>query len=172
MKWPVFFSRYKLRGQGLDLSCLAIFYVKYIFVEWLYEFRCSVARQGPTLCDPMDWRQHTRLLCPPLSLSLLKFMSTESVTPSNQLVLCCPLLLLPSIFSSIRIFPNKSALHIRWPKYLWVLNTNKVTFKLRNTIIFSGYENRFLLCNKHDLMVKPTSMFPLLLYTCTEKPSF
>ena len=44
-------------------------------------------------------------------------MSTESVMPSNHLILCCPLFLLTSIFPSIRIFSNKSALHIRWPKY-------------------------------------------------------
>ena len=44
-------------------------------------------------------------------------MSTESVMPSNHLILCHPLLLLPSIFPSIRVFPNESALRIRWPKY-------------------------------------------------------
>ena len=44
-------------------------------------------------------------------------MSIELVMPSNHLVLCCPLLLLPSIFPSIRVFSNESALHIRWPKY-------------------------------------------------------
>ena len=44
-------------------------------------------------------------------------MSIESVTPSNYLILCCSLLLLPSIFPSIRVFSNESALHIRWPKY-------------------------------------------------------
>ena len=44
-------------------------------------------------------------------------MSTESVMPSNHLILCHPLLLLPSIFPSIRAFPNESALHIRWPQY-------------------------------------------------------
>ena len=51
------------------------------------------------------------------SQSLLKLMSFESVMPSNHLVLCHPLLLPPSIFPSIRIFSNESALHIRWPKY-------------------------------------------------------
>ena len=51
------------------------------------------------------------------SRSLLKLMSIESVMPSNCLILCRPLLLPPSIFPSIRVFPNKSALHIRWPKY-------------------------------------------------------
>ena len=50
------------------------------------------------------------------SRSLPKLMSTESVMPSNHLILCHPLLLLPSIFASIRIFSNESALHIRWPK--------------------------------------------------------
>ena len=51
------------------------------------------------------------------SQSVLKLMSMESVMPSNHLILCRPLLLLPSIFPSIRDFSNESALHIRWPKY-------------------------------------------------------
>ena len=51
------------------------------------------------------------------SQNLLKLMSIEPVTPSNHLILCRPLLLLPSIFPSIRVFSNESALHIRWPKY-------------------------------------------------------
>ena len=52
-----------------------------------------------------------------ISQSLLKLMSVESVMPSNHLILCCPLLLLPLIFPSIRVFSNESLLHIRWPKY-------------------------------------------------------
>ena len=52
-----------------------------------------------------------------ISLSLLKLMSIESVMPSNHLILCRPLLLLPSIFPSIRIFSNESAFRIKWPKY-------------------------------------------------------
>ena len=51
------------------------------------------------------------------SQSLLILMSTESVMPSNHLILCHPLLLLPSIFPSMRVFSNESVLHIRWPKY-------------------------------------------------------
>ena len=51
------------------------------------------------------------------SRSLLKLMSIESVMPSNHLILCCPLLLPPSIFPSIRVFSNESVIHIRWPKY-------------------------------------------------------
>ena len=51
------------------------------------------------------------------SWSLVKLMSIKLVMPSNHLILCCPLPLLPSIFPSIRVFSNESALHIRWPKY-------------------------------------------------------
>ena len=52
-----------------------------------------------------------------ISQSLLKLMSIESMMPSSHLLLCCPLLLLPSIFPSIRVFSNELALHIRWPRY-------------------------------------------------------
>ena len=57
------------------------------------------------------------------SRSLLKLMSIESVMPSNHLILCCPLLLLPSIFPSIRVFSIESVLHIRRPKY-WSFSFN------------------------------------------------
>ena len=57
------------------------------------------------------------------SRSLPKLKSIESVMPSNHLILCCPLLLLPSICPSIRVFSNESALHIRWPKY-WSFSFN------------------------------------------------
>ena len=57
------------------------------------------------------------------SRSLLKLMSIESVMPSNYLILCCPLLLLPSIFLSIRVFSDESVLRIRWPKY-WSFSFN------------------------------------------------
>ena len=56
-----------------------------------------------------------------VSWSLLKLMSIESVTPSNHLILCCPLLLLPSIFPRIKVFSNELTLHIWWPKY-WSFN--------------------------------------------------
>ena len=58
-----------------------------------------------------------------ISWTLLKVMSIESVMPSNHLILCHPLLLLPSVFPSIRVFSNESALHIRWPKY-WSFSFN------------------------------------------------
>ena len=79
----------------------------------------SVAQSCPTLCDPVDQAS--------LSItnfqSLPKLTSSESVMPSNHLILCRPLLLLPSIFASIRVFSNESVLHIRWPKY-WSFNFN------------------------------------------------
>ena len=76
----------------------------------------SMAQLCLTLCDPMDCSMpgipvHHQL---PESTQL---MSIESVMPSNYLILCCPLLLLPSIFPSIRVFSNEPVLHIRWPKY-------------------------------------------------------
>ena len=62
--------------------------------------------------------QHTRLPCPsPTPKAYSKLMSIESVMASNHLILCHPLLLLPLIFPSIRVFSKESVLHIRWPKY-------------------------------------------------------
>ena len=65
-----------------------------------------------------------------ISRSLLRLMSIESVMPSNHLILCRPLLLLPSILPSIRVFSNELALHIRWPKY-W-------SFSIRTSNEYSG----------------------------------
>ena len=67
--------------------------------------------------------QHPRLFCPSLSPSLLKLMSIQSVMPANHLILCCPLLLLPSIFPSMRVFCSELALPIMWPKY-WSVSFN------------------------------------------------
>ena len=68
----------------------------------------------------------------PISRSLLKLMPTESVMPSNHLIHCCPLLLLPSIFPSIQVFSNESALRIRWPK-CWSLS-----FRISPSNVYSG----------------------------------
>ena len=67
--------------------------------------------------------QHARPPCPSPTRSSPKLMSIELVMPSNHLILCRPLLLLPSIFPSIRVFSNDSALQIRWPKY-WSFSFN------------------------------------------------
>ena len=83
---------------------------------------CSVAQSCPTLCNPMDCSTPDFHVLHYL-LELIKLMPIESVMPSNHLILCCPLLLLPSIFPSIRVFSNESVLHIRWPKY-WNFSFN------------------------------------------------
>ena len=73
--------------------------------------------------------QHARCPCPsPNPHSLLKLMSIESVMPSNHLFLCCSLLLLPSVFPSIRVFSSESVLCIRWPKY-WSFSFNIIPSK-------------------------------------------
>ena len=76
---------------------------------------CSVAKSRPTVTP---WTTaHQASLSFTIPQSLLKLMSIETVMPSNQLILCHPPLLLPSIFPSIRVFSSESALPIRWPKY-------------------------------------------------------
>ena len=82
----------------------------------------SVAQSCPTLCDPMN------CIMPGLPVhlhcrSLPKLMSIKSVTPFSHLILCCPLLLLPSTIPSIRVFSNGSTLPMRWPKY-WSFSFN------------------------------------------------
>ena len=75
----------------------------------------SVTQSCPALCDPMDARQASLSITN--SRSLLKLMSIESVIPSNHLMLCRPLLLLASIFPSIRVFFQMSQFFTSWPKY-------------------------------------------------------
>ena len=69
------------------------------------------------------------------SRSILKLISIESVMPSNHLILCGPLLLSPSISSSIRVFPNETVLHIRWPKY-WGFSFSISPFNEYSGLIF------------------------------------
>ena len=76
----------------------------------------SVAQLCPTLCDPMNHSMQGLPVHHQLP-EFTKLMSIESVMPSNHLILYHPLLFLPSIFPSIRVFSNESALLIRWPKY-------------------------------------------------------
>ena len=88
--------------HSLLLLCLIII-VQLLSPVWLFVTSWTAARQAS--------------LSLTISLSLFKLMSIEWVMPCNYLILCLPLLLLPSVFPSIRVFSNKSALHIRWPKY-------------------------------------------------------
>ena len=77
---------------------------------------CSVAKSCLTLFNPVNCSMLASLSFT-ISWSLLKFMFIKLVMPYNHLILCYPLLLLPSIFPSIRVFSSESALCIRWPKY-------------------------------------------------------
>ena len=77
---------------------------------------CSVTNSCLTLCDPMDCSTPGFPVLYHLP-ELAHTMPIKSLMPSNHLIICCPLLLLPSIFPSIRVFSSESALNIRWPKY-------------------------------------------------------
>ena len=81
-----------------------------------------VAQSCPTLCDTLN-RSTPGLPVHHQLLDSTQPMSIELMMPSNHLILCCPLLLLPSIFPSIKVFSNESALHIRWPKH-WSFSFN------------------------------------------------
>ena len=109
IKWVNFIPVYvrvtfcKFQNQKLAINTTSV------------QFR-SVAKSCPTLCDPMDCSTPGLPVYHQL-LELLKLMSIESVMPSNYLILCCPLLLLPSNLPRIRVFSSESVLLIRWPKY-------------------------------------------------------
>ena len=100
---------------GLDPTCCGVWPPKKIRSNLKSVFCCSVAVMSNSLRP--HGLQHARLsLSFTNSQSLLRLMSIESVMPSNHLILCHPLLLLPSVFPSIRIFSNESVLWISWPK--------------------------------------------------------
>ena len=104
------------------LLCLLLFVLCIeVLLCWVHQFS-SVVQSCLTLCDPMTTACQASLSITN-SRSLPKLMSIELVMPSKHLVLCHPLLLLPSIFPSIWVFSNESALWIRWPKY-WSLSFN------------------------------------------------
>ena len=90
-----------------------------------------------SLCDP--WTAVVQASLPILHHlpELLKLISTESVMPSNHLVLCHPLLLLPSIFLSIRVFSDKLAIRIRWPKYWSFSFSISLSNKYSGLVFFS-----------------------------------
>ena len=96
-----------------------------------YWYYCSVTKSCPTLCYPMN--------CSTSGFTVLHYLpefvqthSIESVMPSNHLILCRPLLLLPSILPSIRVFSSELALRIRWPKY-W-----SISFSISPSSEYSG----------------------------------
>ena len=101
---------------------------------WCY----SVTKSCLTLCDSVDHICQAPLFST-LSQSLLKFMSIELVMLSNHFIFCCPLLLLPSIFPSIRVFSNESALTIRWSKY-WSFSFSIIPYNEYSGLISLGID--------------------------------
>ena len=111
-----------------EINCIH-FIENMSFINCIWKFKkevsvqfSSVAQSCLILCDPVNWST-PGFLSITNSQSPPKPMSIESVLPSNHLIFCCPLLLLPSIFPSIMVFSNESALLIRWPKY-WSFSFN------------------------------------------------
>ena len=92
------------------------------------------------------------------SWSLFKFMSIELVMPSYHPIICCPLLLLPSVFLSIRVFSSEAALHIRWPKY-WCLNFSSSLSNEHSGLISFRLDGLNLLEVQGTLKSSPTSQF-------------
>ena len=115
----------------------------------------SVAQSCPTLCDPMSAACQASLAITN-SQSSLKLTSIESVMPSRHLILCCPLLLLPSIFHSIRVFSNELAVRIRWPKY-WRLSIKKRLLRCKT----GNWELAYPLFHCHSLHCKWSLWYPL-----------
>ena len=117
---------------------------------WLFVTPCTAACQA-SLSITNSWSLH-------------KFMSVESVMPSNHLILCHPLLLLPSIFPSISILSNESVLHIRWPKY-W-----SFSFSISPTNEYSGLISFRL--NWFDLLAIQGTLKRVFSNTIIEKHQF
>ena len=100
-------------NQGMIYS----YYINFLWASFPFQFS-SIQSLSHVWLFATPWAAaHQPYLSITNSQSLSKFMSIESVMPSNHLILCHPLLLLPSIFPSIKVFPNELVLHSRWPKY-------------------------------------------------------
>ena len=109
-----------------------------------------------------------------ISLGLLILMSIESVMSSNHLILCCPLLLLPSIFPSLKVFSSESALCIRWPNmslrfHRWETKTSHASWPLKNFLIKKIFLMTLCLCTSHPSGCSYPAL--LLLYSYRLSPS-
>ena len=131
-----------IRGKSLTLSRKLLTYF-HIFLSLIQKTKShfngisSVQFSHSVVSDSL-WPQelqHTRPPCPSPTPGVQSFSSMESVMPSSHLILCRPLLLQPLIFPSIRVFPNESALRIRWPKY-WSFSFNISPFNEHPGLIF------------------------------------
>ena len=118
-----FWSLYRWKKflvHSLSLSSIFLHLIYWIIIANILTglIKCLLfsIQSCQTLCDPMDCSMPGFPVFI-ISQNLLKLMFIELIMPSNYLILCCPLLFLPSVFPSIRVFSNESALHIRWPKH-------------------------------------------------------
>ena len=117
-------SHNNLTSNGRLYRCLKFTFIFLEFILCCYQDDSSVQSLSCVRLFATPWiTAHQASLSITNSQSLHKLMSIESVMPSSHLILCRPLLLLPSIFPSIRVFSNESALYIRWPKY-WSFSFN------------------------------------------------
>ena len=105
----------------------------------------SVTQSCPTLCDPWIAARQASLSITN-SWSSLRLISIESVMPSSHLILCRPLLLLPPIPPSIRVFSNESTLHMRWPKY-WSFSFSIIPSKDPTLNLFNNNMGLKYLCD-------------------------
>jgi len=124
----------------------------------MYQFS-SVAQSYPTLCDPIDCSTPSL----PVHHQLPEFTETHvhpltSVIPSSHLILCCPLLLLPPIPPSIRVFSNESSLDMRWPKY-WSFSFRSIPSKEIPGLISFRMDWLDLLAVQGTLESSPTPQF-------------
>ena len=112
-------SQLRKREQEVTFLLPFLFYLGPQCIRWCFPGGFSTIQS--LSCVPLFVTPRTAVCWVSLSItnsqSLLKLMSIESVMPSNHLVHCCPLLLLPSIFPSLRVFSKESILHMRWSKY-------------------------------------------------------
>ena len=123
---------------------------------------CSVSPLGLTLCDPMGCSMpgFSVIHCLP---EFAQLMSIELVMPSNHLILCCPIML-PSVFPSIRVFSNESALRMRWPKY------RSYTFSISPSNEYSGSISFRM--NWFDLLAVQGTLKSLLQYHSSKSVSY
>ena len=132
-----FLSLSQCGTRNEDFGEVALYHKHFVFVQSLSHVRLCVT---PWTAAPQASLSFT------ITQSLLKLISTVSVMPSNHLVLCHPLLLLPSMFPSIRMFSGESALYIRWPKY-W-------SFSISPSNKYSGFVSFRI--HRFDLAVQGT----------------
>ena len=115
----IFFKMYLLFNKMISTISFYIFVFFYHLLTIFHEHQfSSVQSLSRVQLFVTPWTEACQAsLSITNSWNLFKLMSIKSMMPSNHLILCCPLLLLPSIFPSIRVFSNESVLHISWPKY-------------------------------------------------------